>query len=280
MDGNLEKVTPGAIRRIFSRKNISYLAFFVVSLLFFLYFRFPARDFKVYLNSAFSERYPEFFRSFDSVSLGIAPPSLILSSVMLGGEGKWGSYKLDVLRLRPRLLGYLMGKQSLAFSAETYSGLLQGYIDFPLFGGKEVTPKVVFDFEGLDLAKGEFLKDKLGLNLTGKLTGSFVFDGRGTLKFKIEKGLYRLREGLFGMDVIPFDTLEGEFRLRENNVKINKLVLRGDRVNCSLKGDVFLNKEWKNSLLNLNGSYDVLTLRKKVILSISGTLGNAQVKAL
>ncbi len=132
------------------------------------------------------------------------------------------------------------------------------------------------NFENLDIEKCSYLREKLGRRVTGKLGGSFTYDSDSKLTFNIQKGSYPLLENVFGFDKLDFNAIDGQVSLKNGVVKISKLTLKGEKINYSLKGDISLNAQLKNSVINLSGTFEILALNsKKGTILITGTLGNA-----
>ncbi|HLE17581.1 MAG TPA: type II secretion system protein GspN, partial [Syntrophales bacterium] len=152
----------------------------------------------------------------------------------------------------------------------------KGFVNFPLFFAKKGTEKAEIGFENLDIEKCAYLRDKLGRRITGRLGGAFTYDGDGKLNFYIKKGSYQLLENVFGFEKLDFNNIEGQIGLKNGALKISKLTLKGDKISYFLKGDILLNPELKNSVINLSGTIEIASLNnKKMQMLITGTIGNA-----
>jgi type II secretion system protein N len=260
---------------------ILYILLTFIFLGLFLYVRFPGRAVQSYLLDTIAERYPEASLSLASVSLSF-PPGLKLEDLRLGFKDKSESeLRLEILKVRPRLTGYLFGNTSLAMTAVLYGGSLQGRVNYAHLVPDKTPASAELKLENLNLEKILYLKEKLGRQLSGKFSGAFQYGGESRLDFEIQNGSYQLLDKLFGFDRLDFSKAEGQIELRGGVLKLNKLKLLGDKIKCSLKGDIVLNPEFKNSEINLTGTMELGTINSKPIsLSITGTVGNAKTRYL
>ncbi len=262
-----------------NRKIVFYTLFALLVLVFFLYARFPGKAAGNYILAAVAERYPGVFLSFESVLLSF-PPGLKLENAVFGlKDNMEAGIRIERFTVRPRLLKHIAGRASFALSALAYGGTIKGFVDFPGFSLKNAPTKAEIGFDNLSLERLAFLNDKLGRRITGKIGGSYALNGDGQLDFSAVNGSYPLMESLFGFEKLDFNKAEGQFTLKSGVLKINKLRLKSNRINCSLKGEIILAGELKNSAINLSGSMEIATLNnKKVTMLLTGTLGNVKTK--
>ena len=117
----------------------------------------------------------------------------------------------------------------------------------------------------------------------GRSKGSIAFsgtaealkNGTGTVDFTLTNGTYPLQESFLGLDRIDFSRVEGKASFRNGALKITQLTLTGDKLRCSLKGNILLADDFQESQIDLNGTIELpLQGNKRVTLAISGTLGN------
>ncbi len=266
------------LRKI-NKTHIYYTLFTLLLLIFFLYARFPSKVVETYIVNAAAERYPQAFVSLSSVSVAL-PPGLILENMLFGfRDDLEANIRLDQCRVRPRLLGYLTGRSSFAVRAIAYGGSLQGVVNYADFTPKKIPSDAEVRFQGINLDKIAYLKKKLGRQISGALGGSYRYKGDSQLDFTIQKGSYQLLEQMFGMDKLDFNTLEGQLSLKGGVLKVTRLNLKGANFNCSLKGDITLNSDFKKSVLNMSGSVEIAALNnKKISILLTGTLDNVQAK--
>lgn len=264
-----------------SKNMVLYILFTFIALGFFLYVRFPGKVVQSYLLDTMAERYPAVSLSLASVSLSF-PPGLKMENVLLGfKDNPESGTRLESLRVRPRLSGYLVGRSSFAMNAVAYGGAVQGRVNFPHLIPDKIPTSAEIKLENLNLEKIVYLKEKLGRQISGKLSGAFTYRGDSQFDFDVQNGTYQLLDKLFGFDRLDFSQAEGQITLKGGLLKINKLKLKGDRINCSLRGDIVLNPDFKNSEINLTGTMELAAMNnKKISLAITGTIGNAKTRYL
>ena len=263
-----------------SRKKriLLYTLFCIGVLSFFIYARFPGKVVENYILAVAAESYPAAFLSFGAVSPSL-PPGLKLENITLGfRENPEANIRVEKFTVMPRLLRYISGRSAFTVNALAYGGSLKASVDFPSFSLKPPPAKAEIIFEGLSIEKCAYLKDKLGRTVTGKLGGTFIFSGDSQLDFTIQKGSYQLLESLFGFERLDFNKVEGQVTLKGGVLRIAKLRLTGDKINCSLKGEVTLKSDLKNSEINLNGTMEIANMGKKISMLITGTMGRVQTK--
>jgi len=262
-----------------NKRIVFYIVFAVFMVGFFLYLRFPGYVVEKFIIAGLSERYPETFISLQSVSLSF-PPGLKLENAIFGfKDNREANFRAEQFRVRPRFLGYIYGRSSFLVNVLAYDGVIKGFVNFPLFFAKKGTEKAEIGFENLDIEKCAYLRDKLGRRITGRLGGTFTYDGDGNdgkLNFYLQKGSYQLLENMFGFEKLDFNNIEGQIGLKNGALKISKLTLKGEKISYSLKGDILLNSELKNSVINLSGNVEIAAMNnKKMQMLITGTIGNA-----
>ena len=264
-----------------TKSTVIYILFTFIVLWFFLYIRFPGNVVQSYLVDMVAERYPEVTLSVASASLGF-PPGLKMENVVLSFKDNPASGTiLEMLKVRPRLSNYVVGRSSFSITAALYDGDAQGRVNFPNVLPEKIPTSAELKFANLNLAKFAYLKERLGRQITGKLSGTYAYHGDSQLDFDIQNGTYQLLDKLLGLDRIEFSSAEGQLVLKGGLLKINKLKLQGDKINCFLKGDVVLNPDFKNSEINLTGTIELAAMNnKKISLSITGPIGNARTKYL
>jgi type II secretion system protein N len=264
-----------------SKNIVLYTLFTLIALGFFLYVRFPGQVVQRYLLDTVAERYPAASLSLTSVSLSF-PPGLKMENVILSFKDNPASdFPLESLMVRPRFLGFIVGRSSFSMNAVTYGGAVQGRINFPNLLPDKIPSRIEIKLENLNLEKIAYLKERLGRQISGKLSGVYTYHGDSQFDFNVRNGNYQLLDKIFGFDRIDFSRAEGQITLKGGLLKINKLKLTGDKINFSLKGDIVLNPDFKNSEISLAGTMELAAMNnKKVSLTITGTIGNAKTKYL
>lgn len=265
-----------------SKSIVLYILFTFIVLAFFLYVRFPDQAVRSYLLDTMAERYPAASLSFASVSPSF-PPGLKMANVRLSFKDNPASdVRLESLKVRPRLTGYLVGRSSFAMNAVAYGGTVQGRVNFPNLLPDKIPAGAEIKLDNLNLEKIAYLKERLGHQISGNLSGVYTYRGSDSqFDFNVQNGTYQLVEKISGFDRIDFSRAEGQLTLKGGLLKINKLKLTGDKINFSLKGDIVLNPDFRNSEISLTGTMELAAMNnKKISLTITGTIGNAKTKYL
>lgn len=254
-----------------------YVVFSIFVLGFFLYARFPSQVVENYLLHSLAERSPGTFLSVGAVGLTF-PPGLQMENVLFGFKSNPDSLiRMESIRVRPRLTGYLAGHASFALGVAAYGGILKGRVDFSQWRPEKGLKGADIKLEDFILENCEYLKDKLGRRVSGRFSGVLKYRGDSQLDFTVQNGSYPLIDNLFGFSRVDFSKIEGQLSLKGQLLKIDKLRLKGDKINLTLKGDILLNPEFRNSELSLSGTVEIATLNnKKIPLAINGTIGNAK----
>jgi len=264
------------LKRKINKKILFLTAYAILMLLFFLYARFPGKAVGDYILAVRSERCPGMFLSFGSTTLAF-PPGLKMKNVSFGfRNNSEANLFLDSLTVRPYFFGYISGRPSLCVKARAYDGNVKGIV--PLPSHKERFAKTEIIFDGLNLGKCAFLKDGLGRRVTGKMWGSVVYGSSARLNFIVRNGGYQLLESRFGLNRLDFDTVEGQIGIRGNMLRIDKLKLKGNKVNCSIKGAIVLGNIIRNSEVGLSGTMEIAGTNKRISILITGTIGNAAIR--
>jgi type II secretion system protein N len=264
-----------------SKSLALYTLVTLIALVFFLYVRFPGQAVRGYLLDTVAERYPAASLSLASVSLSF-PPGLKMANVILSFKDNPASdVRLESLRVRPRLLGYLVGGSSFAMNALAYGGAVQGRVNFSNLMPDKIPNSAEIKLVDLNLVKIAYLNERLGHQISGKLSGVYTYRDDSKLDFIVQNGTYQLVDKISGFDRIDFSRAEGQITLKGGLLKINKLKLTGDKINLSLKGDIVLNADFKNSEISLTGTMELAAMNnKKMSLTITGTIANAQTRYL
>ena len=268
--------------KIINKYKLLYVLFTFLVLGFFLDLRFPGKVVQNYLLDTMAERYPEASLSLASVAMSF-PPGLKMENLRWGfKDNPEPLLRLELLRVRPRLLGYLTGHASLATNALAYGGTLRGRVDYLHLVPDKIPASAELKFAGLTLDKITYLQERLGRRISGTLSGNFNYQGDSSrLGFEIKNGSYQLLDKLMGIDRLDFSQAEGQIELKGGVLKLNSLKLQGDKINCSLKGDIVLNPDFKNSQISLTGTMELAAMgNRKISLSITGTIGNARTNYL
>ncbi|MCE5210785.1 MAG: type II secretion system protein GspN [Deltaproteobacteria bacterium] len=212
-----------------------------------------------------------------SLPFGLKMKKITLSS----GPAENPYFQGDVLDVQFNPLNFFKKSKTVKLSGKAYGGNFSGRFKtassriYPPQGGN-------LRFENIDLGKYTFLKALLGKEITGKAKGSWSYGSHnpaggniaGTIALFLNKGTYPLAEPFLGLNRIDFDGGEIQARLENGTIRIEKLQISGQQINCFLNGDILLADEFKNSQLNLKGEMVISDRKVKMNITIEGTLAN------
>ena len=267
--------------RILKKRSLWFILYGVAVTAVFLYLLFPAELVLSRLEaSADSSVFTIKMDSLKpSVPLGIKLKNLTVSSAQ-PGEVFFQGETLDV---QANLLSLLQKHSFINVTGKAYGGNFNGRIGF--ISWNKVYPPVEgnLSFQNIDLGKYSFIKSEMGRDIAGKVRGSLFYNNAsetysaitGNLTLFLVKGSYPLTEPFLGLSRIEVDHGEIQAQLKNGVIKIGKLEMSGPQINCSLKGEITLADDFKNSQLNLTGVIEILSKSKmKTNITISGTLAS------
>jgi type II secretion system protein N len=269
-----------------NRAVAGYILAGVAMLILFFYLRFPGEAVTEYVKADATVRYPGMLLSIDKI-LPAIPPGIELENVTTGFQGRpEATLHADRLSVRPSWLSLLRGRLSFLPMAEGYGGEVRGRIDFADSFSLRGPLSAEVNFREIRIEKCAWLRDALARQITGTLKGSASFsgaevlkNGTGNLDFTLTNGTYQLLESFFGFDRIDFNKVDAKVSFRNGALKITGLTLNGEKLRISLKGNILLADDIRESQIDLSGTFEIpLQNNKRVTLAISGTLGNPKTK--
>jgi type II secretion system protein N len=273
-----------------NRAIAGYIMAGIVILCAFLYFRFPGEALTDYVKAAATARYPELLLSIDTTRLTF-PPGIAFSNVSASPDGRpEATLHADSLKIRPGGISLLGGRLSFLMAAEGYGGEAGGRIDFSRLFSLQGPIVAGATLGEIRIEKCTWLKEALAHQITGTLNGTISFNGTaeilkngtGSIDFTLVNGAYQLLESFLGIEKIDFSKVEGKASFRNGALKITQLTLTGEKLRCSLKGDIILADDFQDSRIDMNGTIDIpfQNNNRRVTLTISGTVGNPQTRIM
>ena len=268
------------------RAVVGYILAGVAMLILFLYLRFPGGAVTETIKAE-AARYPGLLLSIDAARPAI-PPGVTLENVTAGFRGRpEATLHADSLGVRPGWLSLLRGRLALVMAAEGYGGDVRGRIEFANIYSVKGPLSAEMNIREIRIEKCAWLRDALARQITGTLKGSATFsgaaeslkNGTGNIDFTLTNGTFQLLENLLGFDRIDFNKVDAKVSFRNGALKIAGLTLNGEKIRISLKGNILLADDFRESQIDLNGSIEIpMQGNKRVTLVISGTLGNPKTR--
>jgi len=266
-----------------NRAIIGYPLAGIAMLLVFLYLRFPGEAVMDYLKAAVAAQYPGATLSIDTVRPSF-PPGLALSNITVGLRNRPDPIlRVDDLTVRPGGLALLRGRLAILAAAAGYGGEVRGKVEFSRLFSFQGPLTAAVDIRDVRVDKWAWLRELFVRQVTGTLKGAInltgtaeaLKNGTGTVDFTLTNGTYPLQEPFLGLDKIDYSRVEGKGSFRNGALKVTQLTLTGDKLRCSLKGNILLADDFQASKLDLNGTIELPLLgNKRVTLTIGGTIGN------
>jgi type II secretion system protein N len=267
--------------RIIRKRSLWFILYGVAITAVFLYLLFPA---ELVLNrletfadsAAFSIKLDSLK---PSVPLGIKLKNLTVSSAQPGEVFFQG----EMLDVQASLLSFLQKHSFINVTGRAYGGDFSGRIGFASWNKVYPPLEGKLDFQNIDLGKYSFIKTEMGREIGGKIRGSLFYSNTsetnsattGNLALFLVRGSYPLTEPFLGLSRIEVDRGEIQAQLKNGVIKIGKLEISGPQINCSLKGEITVADDFKNSQLNLTGVLEILSKSKmKTNITIGGTLAS------
>jgi type II secretion system protein N len=267
--------------RILKNNILWFTLYGILITIIFLYLLFPADIVKDRLEASLNS--PDFVFKTQSLQasfpLGLQFKNVVVHTADTGNL----SLQLEMLDMQPQLSALFKKYSYLSLSGRAYGGSFDGEVGLlPLKKGY-LPQEAKFKFQNIDLARTNFLAFELGKEIKGKASGSLLYsiasaakqNPAGTLSLVLVKGSYPLAEAFLGISKIDYDRLEIQAQLKDGTLKIEKLEMLGPQINCSLKGEIFVAADQRNSRLNLAGVIEIQGKNKmKTNINIGGTLAN------
>lgn len=269
-----------------NRAVVGYVLAGIAMLILLLYLRFPGGAVTETIRAE-AARYPGLLLSIDKAQPAI-PPGIMLGNVTAGFRGRpEATFHANRLGIRPGWLSLFRGRFALVMAAEGYGGEIAGQVKFANIFSLKGPLSAEMNIREIRIEKCAWLRESLAGQITGTLKGAATFSGAaeslkkgtGNIDFTLTNGSYKLVESLLGFERIDFSKVDGKVSFRNGALKITGLTLNGEKIRISLKGNILLADDLRESRLDLNGSIEIPTQgNKRVMLVISGTLGDPKTR--
>ena len=266
-----------------NRAIAGYVLAGIAMLFIFLYLRFPEEALKNYVKAFAASRYPGASFSIDAIRPSF-PPGAVLSNVTVAFRDRPEAIlHADSLSVRPGGLALLSGRYAIVMAAEGYGGNAEARIDFSRLLSFRGPLNAEASVNNVRIEKCAWLREALARPITGTLKGSITFtgsaealkNGTGNIEFALTNGAYPLLESFLGIQKIDFARVEGKVAYRNGALRINQLTLSGEKIRCSLKGNILLADHVQESQIDLSGTIEIPGQgNRRITLNIGGTLGN------
>jgi type II secretion system protein N len=269
-----------------NRAIAGYILAGIAMLLVCLYLRFPGEALTDYVR-AVAAQYTQSLLSIDKIRPSF-PPGLAIANVTVGFSGHPdATLHADDLSVRPGGFSLLRGRLAILLAAKGYGGEARGRVDFSRLFSLRGPLSAEATLRDVRIEKCAWLQEALARQVTGTLQGTVSLSGTmealknitGNVDFTLTNGAYPLIDGFFDFKKIDFSKIEGKLSFLNGTVKITRLTLTGEKIRASLKGNILIADEFRDSRIDLNGTIEIPTQNnRRVSLTIGGTVGNPKTR--
>ena len=287
------------------KKNwLGYAAYVVLITVILLYALFPADSVEELLDSSVSRINPELNFKAENIRPWI-PAGLRINSaeIYLGNTPKVTVFKSDSFYIGPHILKLVKGEYDVDLEGRAYEGDIKGTLHFT---DTDIASEITF--RNLVLDDYDFLAEKIEHKVIGSLSGEIVYNnesgdaagGNGSIDLRLSDGRLLLKAPVFNIGSLDLQSIKLETKLNRREITIVKADLQGTEVNGSMTGSIKLQKNIRQSQLNLRGTLEPLAqfyqkypeirellkaMKKRVrrgqyFFIVTGTLGNPEFKLL
>jgi type II secretion system protein N len=268
--------------RFLKNNRLWFTLYGILITLIFLYLLFPADIVKDRLEASLNS--PDFVFKAQSLQASF-PLGLKFKNVVANTTVATGSFSLqtEMLDVQPQLSSLFKKYSYVSVSGKAYGGSFDGNVGLVSWSKAYPPVEGKLKFQNIDLSRANFLAGGLGKEIKGKASGSLFYNiasaarqnPSGAITLVLVKGNYPLAEAFLGINKIEYDRCEIQAQLKDGSLKIEKFEMLGPQINCSLKGEIAMADDLKNSQLNLTGSIEIQGKNKlKTNITIGGTLAN------
>jgi type II secretion system protein N len=265
-----------------------YILAGIAMLLVCLYLRFPGEALTDYVKTV-AARHPRALLSLDEI-LPSFPPGLSAANVTIEFRGRPdATLHADLLSVRPRGFSLLKGELAVLLTAKGYGGEARGRVDFSRLLSLRGPLAAEATLRDVRIERCAWIQEALARRITGTLQGTVSFSGTlealknstGNVDFALTNGVFPLTDGFFDLKKIDFSRIEGKLAFLNGTIKITQLVLTGETLRASLKGNILIADEFRESRIDLSGAIEMPAQgSRRLTLHISGTLDNPKTRLM
>jgi type II secretion system protein N len=272
-----------------NRALAGYILAGIAMLLVFLYLRFPGEALTDYVKAQAAARVPGILLAIDQIQPSF-PPGMSFENVTVGfRDSPEAAFQMETVDVRPAGLALMRGRLALLLAAVGYGGEMKGRIDYTQPFSLQGPLTAEASLRDVRVEKCAWLRESLARQVTGTLKAQASFSGTaGALKngtasvdFTVTNGSYPLLENLLGFEKLDFSRVDGKLSFRNGALRIMQLTLTGEKIRCSLKGNILPAEEFRDSQLDLIISFEIpIQGNKRLTMAVGGTIANPQTKIM
>jgi type II secretion system protein N len=235
-------------------KIFLYSLYAILSLLIFLYFRFPSALMKEILLAQIQKAQPLARLDTERVSPTI-PPGIKLEPLSVA-YANTPIVRMDDLRITPRLFSILGQTKRFDFKGSLGTGVLTGQVDTGLESNGEQA-QISANLFGVPLEFLEILYQYQGFRPEGQMDAKIHFDsnrGGGTsdVSLEISHAHITLDPPLMGLETIDFSLIKAQLTASPRMVQIRNCEASGDQLESKLTGSIVFRQPLEESRITLS----------------------------
>ena len=245
-------------------KILGYALFFLGIASFFLYLYFPSEGVRQYLEASATRISPDLSIDVEGIRPSF-PLGIKFKNTRVHDESKPGPplFVTDTLVVLPTIDTILKWRPIFRFSFDAYGGEIDGRLAFDSFAfDGDIASDV--DLKGILLERYPMLRERLKRKCTGVINGvvSYAFDtkavlaGSGRADLSVRNGTVGFTQPFMGLDRLGFEYIAIRVRIKDEQVVVQKLSLKGDELSAEGRGTIRLNQRLGRSMLDLTVQID------------------------
>jgi type II secretion system protein N len=241
------------------RKWILYALYGIFLMSALLFLRFPSDMLSDYIQAGVHSKNPNLLVTFQRVSLSF-PVGLKFTGAecRLQGPPEQTVFMAKKIIVRPRLWSLLGKRPEYRFTCQAFDGTITGHLNI-MRAGQKATFSLSSELKDIHINDNSvlpsFIKDYLEGILEGSVTytGDDLFDpdGTGEASLTLSKGLFKFTIPFLSIDSIDLKEALLKADLKNQNLDISDISLRGDNFIGQASGVINLKDPLKKSSLNL-----------------------------
>jgi type II secretion system protein N len=243
-------------------RSIGYGVFALIVLAAVIYLRLPADFLERFIVSTITESRPDLLVTVTDAKPqfppGVRLDHLVIRFLDLGSA----SVECERISAVAAISQLLLGRLAFSLEARAYGGDIRGKVSFTDRFSSSGPLRADMTFSEVGVGRCSYLKALSGRQIDGTLNGTLLYDGRvedavngrGRLEIRLRDGSIRFLSPVFGLDRLDFSRANGEAALENRTLAIRNLQFEGRDFQGTLSGRVFLDKDFRNSRLDMKGT--------------------------
>ncbi len=246
------------------RKWLIYLAYIIVVIVFFAYYLFPSDKVKEYITFKVNSANLNYNISINKLEPAF-PPGLVLYNIELYRLSDF-LINVEKIKIIPKLLSFFSPETSFCFRGTACEGVFEGIANVEESSTGE---QIMIDAKlaGIQIRDIPAVKNLIGnIEISGMLGGKVgLASKKGSFNtlgadLNISDCRIKLLMPFFSPYDFNFRSIKTVMAIKKNTLQIDQCIIRGEQLDGSITGSVFLKDPVGKSVLNLKGTFKPQTL--------------------